>query len=54
MGAFFHKNAEKREFWNVLVKTLLPYFMVYLTKVCSFGYSFFTSQVSKLFMAIKK
>ena len=34
----------------------LPFFMVYLTEACSFanGYSFFTSQVSKLFMAIKK
>lgn len=28
--------------------------MVYLTKACSFEYSLFTSQVSMLFMAIKK
>ena len=46
----------EREFWNFLVNFFLPFFMVYLTEACSFanGYSFFTSQVSKLFMAIKK
>ena len=44
----------EREFWNFLVKVFLPFFMVYLTEALSFGYSFFTSQVLKLFMSIKK
>ena len=51
----FSQNAENHEsfgiFWS---KYFCHIFMVYLTKACSFEYSLFTSQVSMLFMAIKK
>ena len=51
---FFTKMQRKDSFGMFSSKYFCHIFMVYLTKVCSFGYSFLTSQVSKLFMAIKK